>query len=302
MIQTLSINDTQAIIELGDAVNTLKFIPDQSIDLVLTSPPYFIGKEYDRSQRWEDFNSLFNEIAPHISRILKDTGSVCWQVGNHVKRGELIPLDYLVFDGMQRLEGFKLRNRIIWHYSHGTHSRNRLSGRHETILWYTKTDSYYFDLDPIRIPQKYPGKRHYKGPKKGQHSGNPLGKNPGDFWEVGSTWDIPNVKANHVEKTAHPCQFPVALAQRLIRALCPKDGTVLDPFLGSGTTVLASALEGRNSHGIELDEGYFDIAIERSSNLAKGQLRFREDQPIRAPKKGEAVSQRPDHFIQMAGE
>lgn len=302
MIHTITIGTARVHIELGDAVEAIKSIPDESVDLVLTSPPYFIGKEYDSSRHWQDFQGLFQEIAPQIGRVLKPTGSVCWQVGNHVWKGELVPLDYLVFQGMQGLKGFKLRNRIIWHYAHGTHSRNRMSGRHETILWYTKSERYYFDLDQVRVPQKYPGKRHYKGTKKGQYSGNPLGKNPGDFWEIGAAWDIPNVKAHHVEKTIHPCQFPIALAQRVVRALCPRDGNVLDPFLGSGTTTLASAMEMRNSHGIELDEAYFNVALSRANELSSGHLRFRDDAPVRAPSPGEAVAQRPDHFIQMAGE
>jgi len=87
-----------------------------------------------------------------------------------------------------------LRNRIIWHFGHGLHAKNRFSGRYETILWFTKTNEYIFNLDPVRVPQKYPGKKHFKGPNKGKLSCNPKGKNPSDIWE------IPNVKSNHVEK------------------------------------------------------------------------------------------------------
>ena len=125
-----------------------------------------------------------------------------------------------------------MRNRIIWTFGHGLNSVRRFSGRHETILWSTKGDSLEFNLDEVRVPQKYAGKRAYKGPHKGELSGNPLGKNPSDVWE------IPNVKAKHIEKTEHPCQFPVAIPQRLIKALTHENALILDPFMGSGTTCL----------------------------------------------------------------
>lgn len=92
----------------------------------------------------------------------------------------MIYFDYQIFK-KQRL---KLRNRIVWHFGHGLHASKRFSGRYETILWFSKTDNYIFNLDSVRVPAKYPGKRHFKGPKKGQPSGNPLGKNPSDIWEI----------------------------------------------------------------------------------------------------------------------
>lgn len=115
-------------------------------------------------------------------------------MGNYVNNGEILPLDIMLFPIFNRL-GLHLRNRIIWHFGHGLHCANRFSGRYETILWFTKTDDYIFNLDSVRIPQKYPNKKYYKGEKKGEFSSNPLGKNPSDVWE------IPNVKSNHVEKT-----------------------------------------------------------------------------------------------------
>lgn len=80
--------------------------------------------------------------------------------------------------------GMFLRNRIVWHFGHGLHTKNRFSGRYETFLWFTKNKDYIFNLDPVRSPSKYPGKLHYSGSKKGLPSGNPLGKNPSDVWEI----------------------------------------------------------------------------------------------------------------------
>lgn len=90
-----------------------------------------------------------------------------------------MPLDIELAPTFKRLN-MQLRNRIIWQYGHGLHSQRRFSGRYETVMWYTKTDDYHFDLDPVRVPSKYPGKKHYRGPKKGQYSGNANGKNPED--------------------------------------------------------------------------------------------------------------------------
>jgi adenine-specific DNA-methyltransferase len=198
-----------------DALLFLSTLPDASVDLAVSSPPYFIGKEYDTSCSPADFAAMHERLARELSRVVKAGGSICWQVGSHVYDNVVIPLDAIVYSAFSKDGQLKLRNRIVWTFGHGAHSARRFSGRHETILWFTKGDDYHFDLDAVRVPQKYPGKKHYKGPKHGKLSGNPLGKNPGDVW------DIPNVKAGHVEKTEHPSQFPVALAQRLVRALCP---------------------------------------------------------------------------------
>ena len=193
-----------------DALKYLSELPSNSVDLIISSPPYCMGKEYDTSASVDDFISNHEFIRKHLVRVLRNGGSLCWQVGNHVRNNVVVPLDAVAYSIFAHCEALKLRNRIVWTFGHGTHSSRRFSGRHETILWYTKGDQYAFNLDAVRVLQKYPGKRHHKGPHRGEPSCNQLGKNPGDVW------DIPNVKANHVEKTGHPCQFPVALAQRLV--------------------------------------------------------------------------------------
>src|SRR5205823_1012437 len=153
---------------------------------------------------------------------LDEDGSICWQVGNYVSNGHIIPLD-LELNPIFKALKLRLRNRVVWHFGHGLHCKRRFSGRYEVVLWYTKTDNYKFNLDAVRVQPKYPQKKYYKGPKKGQFSCNPLGKNPDDVWtlpyDLGDFWEIPNVKHNHAEKTEHPCQFPIGLAQRFIAAL-----------------------------------------------------------------------------------
>lgn len=174
----------------------------------------------------------------------------------------------------------KLRNRIIWHFEHGLHCSKRFSGRYETINWFTKKDNYTFNIDPVRVPQKYPAKKYYKGPNAGKYSCNPLGKNPGDVW------NIPNVKSNHIEKTDHPCQFPVALIERLVLAMTDKGDTVFDPFLGTGTSIIAAVRHDRKGIGSELIKKYVDIAINRIRQEVSGTLKTRPlNKPIYDPDK-----------------
>lgn len=280
----------------GDCLKLLKKLPSESVDLVVTSPPYCIGKAYeDPHNDIQTFRKQHTKIFKELYRVIKVGGSICWQTGYHISDKCVIPLDYIVYDiftSMSEKEEhqFILRNRIIWTFGHGLNSTKRFSGRHETILWFTKGKQTVFNLDGVRVPQKYPGKRSYRGPNKGQLSGNPLGKNPSDIW------DIPNVKAKHVEKTDHPCQFPVAIPRRLIKALTAPGALILDPFMGSGTTGVAALLEGRRFVGAELIKEYYDISADRLKDTANGDVRIREDKPVTEPNPNTAVAKLPDEF------
>lgn len=276
----------------GDCLELLRSLPDNSIDLVVSSPPYCMNKEYEDGNDITSFTAAHKHILPEVIRVTKPGGSICWQVGSHVDSGEVMPLDYLVHDLMRNDSSVNLRNRIIWTFGHGLHCTNRFSGRYEVIMWYTKgSGEYHFDLDAVRVPQKYPGKIANKGAKKGELSGNPKGKNPSDIW------DIPNVKANHIEKTEHPCQFPVALAIRLIRALAPVNGLVLDPFAGVASTGVAALNEGRRFLGAELNSDYAEIAEKRLKEAINGKAIFRPlEKEIYVPRPGEKIATKPSHF------
>ncbi len=288
--------NNQVTLHCGDCMELLKKLPDSAVDLVITSPPYCIGKAYeDPSNDVDFFRNQHITMFDELYRVVKPGGSVCWQVGYHISEKCVVPLDCIIYDiftsHSEKLEySFILRNRIIWTFGHGLNSINRFSGRHETIMWFTKGKQTVFNLNDVRVPQKYPGKRYYKGPNKGQLSGNPLGKNPSDVW------DIPNVKAKHVEKTEHPCQFPVALPQRLIKALTLPYALVLDPFMGSGTTGVAALLEGRRFAGAELSKNYYDISVERIKATAAGKAKVREDKPVIEPNQNVAVAKLPEEF------
>ena len=260
--------------------NNLKFmrtLPDGSMNLIMTSPPYNMGKAYEKRTLQEKYIEDQSACIAEAVRLLAAHGSICWQVGNQVDNGEISPLDILLYPIFKN-HGLQLRNRIVWTFGHGLHCQKRFSGRHETILWFTKSEDYIFNLDPVRVPAKYPNKKHFKGPKKGKRSSNPLGKNPTDVW------DIPNVKSNHVEKTVHPCQFPVGLVERFVLALTSEGDNVLDPYLGVGSTAVAALKHGRNAFGCDLDQEYIDIAWERIHHLRAGTLRTRPmNKPVYQP-------------------
>lgn len=251
-----------------DNLAFMRPLPDGMMHLIVTSPPYNIGKRYERRSPLDAYINNQAQVISECVRLLSDHGSLCWQVGNHVDNGEIFPLDIFLYP-IFREHGLKLRNRIVWHFEHGLHCSKRFSGRYETILWFTKSDDYTFDLDPVRVPSKYPGKKYFKGPKAGQLSGNPLGKNPGDIWL------IPNVKHNHVEKTAHPCQFPVELVERLVLSMTNEGDNVFDPYMGVGSTVVAATKNGRSGYGCDIDKEFVDIAWERVHMLRAGLLQTR---------------------------
>ena len=246
----------------------MRKIPDASVKLIVTSPPYNLGKEYERRTSLDSYIDMQAKAVDEMVRVLHPQGSICWQVGNYVENGEIIPLDIVMYKVFKDYN-LQLRNRIIWHFGHGLHCSKRFSGRYETISWWTKSSDYTWHLDPVRVPSKYPQKRYFKGPKAGELSCNPKGKNPSDVWE------IPNVKNNHPEKTIHPCQFPVELVERLVLSMTDPGDAVLDPYMGVGSTVIAAVKNGRSGYGCDIDAKYVQIAQQRLQQLANGTLRTR---------------------------
>lgn len=275
---------------LGDVEAFLDKLPEAPLfDLVVTSPPYNIGKVYEKKTALEDYLKWQERIIRKIYLRLKDTGSICWQVGNYVDNGSITPLD-IEFAPIFKDLNMLLRNRIIWRFGHGLHGKRRFSGRYEVVMWYTKSDNYIFNLDPVRVPSKYPGKRNYKGANKGQLSGNPLGKNPEDVWE------IPNVKANHVEKTIHPCQFPVGLIERFVLALTNENQLVFDPFAGVASAGVAALLHGRHFWGCDIYREYLEIGEKRLQDTLNGEVEYRPaDKPLYDPSQSN-LSKIPDEW------
>ncbi|MBN1284911.1 MAG: site-specific DNA-methyltransferase [Anaerolineae bacterium] len=294
--------DAEIVLYNGDVDDFLAAVPDKTVSLIVTSPPYNLGKAYEKRVEIEKYLEAQAATITQLHRVLQDDGSICWQVGNFVEDGEVYPLDIFYYSIFKRL-GMSLRNRIVWRFGHGLHAQKRFSGRYETILWFTKSDDYTFNLDAVRVPSKYPGKRHYKGPKRGKLSGNPKGKNPSDVWQIVAEeweeafWDFPNVKSNHPEKTVHPCQFPVELVERCILALTNEGEWVFDPYAGVGTSLIAAVKHERRAMGSEKEAQYVEIAQERLQAYFNGTLKIRPlGRPVHVPTGREKVAQVPDEW------
>lgn len=294
--------DQDIVAHKGDTLEFLNTLPANIISLAISSPPYNLGKVYEKKVEIEEYLAKQKPVISELVRTLKEDGSICWEVGNYVNKGEIFPLDIYYYQIFKEL-GLKLRNRIIWYFGHGLHASKRFSGRYETILWFTKSDSYKFNLDNVRVPHKYPGKRHFKGKLKGLPSCNPLGKNPTDVWSVIASdwdkeiWEIPNVKSNHPEKTTHPCQFPIELVERCVLALTDKNDWVLDPYCGVGSTLIAAVKNERKAMGCDKEEEYIDLTIKRIKDYFVGNLKTRPiGKPIFVPTGKEKVSKIPKEW------
>jgi len=290
----------------GDTLPFLTTMASESVQLVMTSPPYNLGKAYESRVAIQEYLATQKDVLAELVRVLRNEGSICWQVGNYVDKGEVFPLD-IYYYGIFKDLGLKLRNRIIWHFGHGLHASKRFSGRYETLLWFTKTDDYVFNLDNVRTPAKYPNKRHFKGDKKGELSGNPKGKNPSDFWEFlqqeweAGIWEIPNVKNNHPEKTPHPCQFPIELVERCVLAFTNENDLVLDPYAGAASTLLAAMMHNRVAVGVERCREYIEIGNTRIAALLEGALKTRPiGKPVYMPTGKEKIVQVPLEWRQDA--
>jgi DNA modification methylase len=302
-ISTTFQTDNNIVVKAGDALTELKYLPDKQFKLIVSSPPYNIGKEYEKQIALNHYLEWQQEIIVELCRVVANDGSIVWQVGNFVDAGEVFPLDihfYPIFKAM----GMQLRNRIVWHFDHGLHASNRFSGRYEVLLWFTKTKEYTFNLDLVRVPSKYPGKLHYKGEKIGQPSGNPLGKNPSDYWTLMcQEWEtglmeIPNVKSNHPEKTAHPCQFPIELIERCILALTNEGDWVLDPFGGVGSSLIAAIKHNRRGMVIDREDQYIEVTKERVKAFQNGTLKIRPlGKPVHQPTGREKIVQMPSAWV-----
>lgn len=241
---------------LGDCRDLLKSLPSECVDLVVSSPPYNIGKEYESRQELSRYLDEQKTVLAECARVLRSTGSIFWQVGSYSNQGTLVPLDIKIFPILEEL-GFRPRNRIIWVRQHGLHATRKFSARHESILWFTKSDEYTFNLDSVRVPQKWQNKRSYRGANKGELTCNPDGKNPGDIWV------FQNVKHNHEEQTIHPAQFPEGLIARIVLASTIDGDIVLDPYMGTGTVAVVAKEHDRHFLGAELEEKYHGVALRR---------------------------------------
>jgi adenine-specific DNA-methyltransferase len=245
-----------ALLVHGDCLAAMRRMPKESVDLVVTSPPYNIGKAYETVTSLDDYLRWTAEWTTEVARVLKPSGAFWLNVG-YVPvpgHGKAVPLPYLLWD---RVPMF-LVQEVVWNYGAGVAGRHFFSPRNEKFLFYVKdAEAYTFNLDEVRDPDvKYPNQK-----KNGKLKCNPLGKNPTDVWA------IPKVTSGagraSKERTPHPAQFPEALIERVILVSSNEGEIVLDPFAGSGTTAAVASKNGRLSIGFEKERGYLDIAGQR---------------------------------------
>lgn len=243
----------------GNSLELLPEVPDNAIDLTFTSPPYNIGKEYESVLPVDQFVHWCVQWLSEIHRLTNSSGALLLNLGylSVENKGKNVPISYLLWDKIQ----FFLQQEIVWNYGAGVAAKHFLSPRNEKILWCIKNpESYCFNLDDIRDPDvAYPNQK-----KNGKLRCNSLGKNPSDVWQIAKVTSGENRAS--AERTAHPAQFPLDLCERVIKGFSKREGIVLDPFLGSGSTLAACSRWSRFSIGFEIRKDYCAIAAARLSN------------------------------------
>ena len=252
--------DGNVLLYQGDAIELMSKITPSTIPLTVTSPPYNIGKEYEDIKDIDDYISWSKDWIAKVHEITSNNGAFWLNLGYTPIDGiaKAMPLPYLIWQHVP----FYLIQEIIWNYSAGVAGRLFFSPRNEKFLWYVKDDKKYtFNLDDVRDPNvKYPNQK-----KNGKLKCNPLGKNPTDVWQIAKVTSGKNRASK--ERTAHPAQFPVELIKRIILASSHPNEVVLDPFVGSGSTLEAAIRTGRTGIGFDLEEQYLDIAVQRIQNV-----------------------------------
>jgi adenine-specific DNA-methyltransferase len=252
-------SDNNCMLYCADSVKVQKILPSELFGLVITSPPYNIGKEYETVMSVDDYILWTKKWTRETCRLITNNGSFLLNLGyvSIESKGHAVPLPYLLWNEIPLF----FNQEIVWNYSAGVACKNYLSPRNEKILWFVKNkDNYVFNLDEIRDKNvKYPNSK-----KHGKLRVNTLGKNPSDVWEIAKVTTGQNRSSS--ERTAHPCQFPTDLIDRLVLGFSEKDGIVFDPFVGSGTTIESCIRHGRFCVGFEIREDYCEIAKRRIKN------------------------------------
>nr|AIE96875.1 DNA methylase N-4/N-6 domain-containing protein (yhdJ) [uncultured marine group II/III euryarchaeote AD1000_88_C03] len=278
-------HDAIALLQ-GDVIERLSVIPDSSINLIVTSPPYGIGKEYEQDTDLDDpaaYSAWCRLWINHCHRILTSNGTLILNVGTKPfpGRAKQVPIPYLLWDA---LSDFFLIQEIVWHYGAGGAGKRYFSQRNEKFLWLVKDQNdYIFNLDAIRDKNvKYPNQK-----KNGKLRCNPDGKNPSDVWKgledesladnPTDFWEEKKVTSgknrSSKERARHPAQFPEAIIERCIRGFSNEGDLVLDPFVGSGTTAVVCLRNGRRCVGIDLHRDYLENAVERLMRVTTLPLR-----------------------------
>jgi adenine-specific DNA-methyltransferase len=247
-----------------DCLEAMATLPNESINLTVTSPPYNIGKEYEKQLPLNEYINWCEKWIKEIYRITTSNGAFWLNLGylSIKDRAKAVPIPYLLWDKIP----FYFIQEIVWNYGAGVAGTKFFSPRNEKFLWYVKNpDEYTFNLDDIRDPNvKYPNQK-----KNGKIKVNPLGKNPTDVWEFPKVTSGQNRASK--ERTPHPAQFPIAVIERIIKAASDENEIILDPFMGSGTTAIVALELNRPVIGFEIRQDYCDIIANRVDSFLSEQ-------------------------------
>lgn len=281
-------------IHCADAASALSSWPSQWIDAIVTSPPYFQQRNYDSDFQLGQENSpdeyvcKLKRVFREAKRVLRNNGTFWMVLGDKYHRGRLLGMPWRVALALQD-DGWVLRSDIIWHKPNAMPSsvKTRPTTDHEYVFFFTQSSDYYYDADAIREPHvTFTDKSRMKGGRNhfSRRGGTPeKGKNEGDnnlhdgrwdqaFHPLGrnkrTVWSIPLSKF----REAHFAVFPPTLVETCILAGCRPGGTVLDPFMGSGTTALVARKLKRNYVGIECVQDYCCMAERRLAKECQSTL------------------------------
>lgn len=244
----------------GDCLDLMASLPEALVDLTVTSPPYNIGKAYEARRPVQDYVDWTEQWVRAVHRVTSPCGAFWLNLGYIPLpgRGRAVPLPYLIWDRVP----FFLVQEVVWHYGAGVAARHAFSPRNEKWLWYVRSvDAYTFNLDDVRDPNvKYPNQK-----KNGKLRVNQTGKNPGDVWIIPKVTTGQGMDGRRAspERTKHPAQFPLAVVERIVRSSSNVGDLVMDPFVGSGSALVAAHHHGRQGVGFDTSAEYLDMAAER---------------------------------------
>ena len=261
-IDDKKIEKTIHAIFIEDAVQFLKKLPDNSIQLILIDPPYNLDLDI-----WDTFDNYLDwakQWLDEIFRVLSETGN-CVIFGGFqyqdLKKGDLLEIMHYI----RHHTNLRFTNLVIWYYKNGMSAHRFFANRHEEAIWLSKTNKYYFNLDNVRVAFDEETKELYKKDKRLNPASIEKGKNPTNVWEIN------RLNGNSKERVGHLTQKPVELIQRFVKSLSYKGSTVLDFFAGSGTTGRVCIEEKRHSILVDSDQklnNYFDKHIKQiESNI-----------------------------------
>lgn len=241
--------DKELITICGDSIEELAKMPDKSVQLIVTDPPYNLNKDYGNNQdklKFDDYLEFSRKWLSEAKRILADDGTIYIFMGMRY-------ISY-IYSILEQELGMTFNSWITWHYTQGIGKTKGFSPRHDDILMFTKNPKkFVFHLDDIRVPQKF-----YRSVN------NMRGANPGNVWEFS------HMHYCNKNRKKHPTQKPEGLFERMILASSNEGDIVLDPFVGSGTALRVCQQTCRKGIGIDINPEYIEMTNERLAEKFTG--------------------------------